>query len=101
MWSEKKRTDVKQISKVEQRRRKVRQTASEILHQMIAGEIEVYVGYRRLYVYWCKSNAAIQELKPMFRIPALEPDGVLSITDEFNAKIISSAREIVVHFQSD
>jgi hypothetical protein len=65
---------------------------------MVSGEIEVYVGYRRLYRYWCGHNSVVQELRPMFSIPNLSPDGILSVTDEFNEQITSIAKEILTGF---
>ena len=92
---------MKQISKVEDRRHTIRKNSRVLLEQMTSGQIEVYAGYRRLYRYWCYNNAAVQELKPLFRIPSISPDGILSVTEELNAQIVSIAREILVAFQSD
>jgi len=67
---------------------------------MISGDIEVYVGYRRLYKYWCNHNSAVQELRPMFSTPDISPDGILFVTEDFNAQIASVAREILPHFRN-
>jgi len=91
---------VKQISKVELRRLATRKASISLLEQMFAGEIEVYIGYRRLYRYWCGHNSAVEELRPMFSIPNISPDGILSVTDEFNEQIISIAREILTSFRN-
>jgi hypothetical protein len=90
---------VKQTPKVELRRLTTRKTCISLLEQMASGEIEVYVGYRRLYRYWCSHNSAVQELRPMFGIPNISPDGVLSVTDDFNEQITSIAREILTSFR--
>jgi len=89
---------VKQITRVELRRLATRKACISLLEEMISGQIEVYVGYRRLYRYWCGHNSAVQELRPMFSIPGLEPDGILSVTEGFNAQIASIAREILTSF---
>jgi hypothetical protein len=47
----------------------------EILEQMVAGEIEGYVGYRHLYAQWCTNNSAVPELRPMFSILNVSPNG--------------------------
>jgi hypothetical protein len=91
---------VKQISKVELRRLATRDASKSLLEQMVAGEIEVYIGYRRLYRYWCSHNSAVEELRPMFSIPNLSPDGILSVTDDFNEQIISIAHEILTSFRN-
>jgi len=67
---------------------------------MISGEIEAYVGYRRLYQHWCGHNSAVRELRPMFSIPNFSPDGILSVTDDFNEQITSTAREILTSFRN-
>jgi hypothetical protein len=90
---------MEQISKVERRRQETRKTSRSILVQMTSGDIEVYVGYRRLYRYWCGHNSAVQELRPLFSIPNVSPDGVLSVREEFNAQIISIAKEILAGFR--
>jgi hypothetical protein len=66
---------------------------------MVSGEVEVYIGYPRLYQYWCGHNSAVPELRPMFSIPNISPDGVLSV-NEFNEQIISIALEILPCFRS-
>lgn len=71
-----------------------------LLEQMVSGKIEVYIGYRRLYRYWCVHNSAVPELRPMFNISTISPDGMLSVTNEFNGQITSIAREIMASFQS-
>jgi hypothetical protein len=35
----------------------------------------------------------------MFRIPNIEPDGTLSVTEEFNATIVALARQILPSFK--
>jgi hypothetical protein len=40
---------MKRVSQVERRRQAIRKAARSILEQMASGEIEVYVGYRRLF----------------------------------------------------
>ena len=89
---------LEQISKVAQRRQATRQTCQRILEELVSGEIEVYLGYRHLYSYWRGHNSAVPELRQMFRISNIEPDGGLSVTEEFKAQIISMAREILTHF---
>ena len=90
---------VKQISKVELRRLATRKASRSLLEQMVAGKIEVYIAYRRLYRYWSGHNSAVEELRPMFSIPNISPDGILSVTDDFNEQIISIAQEILSGFR--
>ena len=86
------------VRKIEVRRKSTRKLVKELLEQIVAGQIEVYVGYRRLYGQWCKNSAAVQELRPMFRIPENEPDGMLSVSEKFKEGIVSMARELLPYF---
>jgi hypothetical protein len=70
-----------------------------LLEKLISGDIEVYVGYRQLYGFWCSNNAAVQELRPLFRIPGIEPDGMLSVDDNFNSKVRGLAESIIPYFE--
>jgi hypothetical protein len=83
------------ISKVKIRRRASRQAAKELLQGIAAGEADVYLAYRGLYRLWCSNNAAVQELRPLFRIDGVDPDGRLSVTDEFREMVRALARDIL------
>jgi len=47
---------------------------------------------------WCGNNAAVQELRPLFRIPGIEPDGQLSANEEFRTTVQKVATEILPEF---
>jgi hypothetical protein len=66
-----------------------------LLQDLIAGKADVYEAYRRLYGLWCANNAALQELRPLFRMEGIEPDGPISVTIEFREKVISVANKIL------
>jgi hypothetical protein len=83
------------ISKVKTRRRASRQAAKELLQGITTGEADVYLAYRGLYKLWCTNNAAVQELRPLFRIDGVDPDGQLSVTDEFRETVRTLARDIL------
>ena len=82
-------------SRKERRREASRQAAKSLLEELVSGETEVYVAYRRLYGIWCGNNAAVQELRPLFRIPGIEPDARLSITPELESQVRSLAAAIL------
>ena len=86
------------LRKTEIRKRAARQRAGELMSAIASGSLDPYDGYRSLYMLWCGNNAAVPELRKMFRLKGIEPDGVLSVTDEFRAKIRSLASEISVEF---
>src|SRR5215469_7571213 len=72
-----------------------RQAARELLSGLASGSSDAYETYRSLYHLWCTQNAAVQELRPLFRIPGIEPDGQLSVTEEFKGQVRSSAMAIL------
>ena len=78
-----------------ERREEKRKAARELLRGIVSGKAEVYTAYRSLYTIWCSHNSAVQELRPMFRIPGIEPDGPLSVTAEFETRVRALAAQIV------
>ena len=83
------------ISKVELRRLASRQAAKELLQGLVDGNADPYQAYRGLYGLWCDNNAAVQELRPLFRLDGIEPDGRLSVTEEFRAQVLTLAKQIL------
>jgi hypothetical protein len=86
-------------SKISLRRAASREKARLLLEAVARREEDVYVGYRQLYGLWIGNNAAVEELRPLFRIPGIEPDGTLSVTDEFRDLVVKLAIEILPRFQ--
>jgi hypothetical protein len=83
------------VKKTEVRRVHDRKRAESLLESLVQETGNVYENYRALYQLWCSNNAAVQELKPLFRIPGIEADGALSITDEFKKRVRSLAKEVL------
>ena len=77
------------------RRARDRKHANAILESLSQGTGDVYESYRALYGLWRSNNAAVPELRPLFRIPGIDPDGALSVTDEFKKTVRSLAKEIL------
>jgi hypothetical protein len=91
---------VSPTSKVERRRIANRQEARDLLQNIVSGETDPYMAYRRLYVLWCSNSAALQELRPLFRMEGIEPDGHIVITIEFREQVVFLAKQILVQFSS-
>jgi len=70
-----------------------RQMSKELLHELTSGTADTYETYRSLY--WLFIGFAVQELRPLFTIPGIEPDGQLSVTEEFKGQVRSSAIAIL------
>jgi hypothetical protein len=87
------------MSKVESRRRASRQAAKALLEAIAGGQADAYEGYRQLYGIWCSNNAAVLELRPLFQMPGIEPDGMLSVTAEFREQVASLAKAILQKFE--
>ena len=86
---------VSPMSKIELRRLASRRAARDLLQGLVDGNADSYQAYRGLYALWCGNNAAVQELRPLFRMDGIEPDGHLSVTDEFRAKVLTLAKQIL------
>ena len=86
------------ISKVKLRRAASRRTARDLLQDLVAGKVDTYEAYRRLWGLWCTNNAGLQELRPLFRIEGIEPEGCFSVTAEFREQVLSLANEILPNF---
>jgi hypothetical protein len=67
--------------------------AHSILEQMVDGSISPYDGYRLLYGLYASSSGLLAELKPLFRLPGIEPDGCLTVDDEFNLAVREAAAQ--------
>jgi|SRR5579859_3695336 len=83
------------LKKLVQRRIQDRQHAKAILRSLSEGGSEAYEQYRSLYKLWCSNNSALPELKPLFRIPGIEPDGSFTISNEFRTTVRALAAEIL------
>jgi hypothetical protein len=89
------------VRKAKTRRGATRRAVRELLEKLISRDLDVYRGYRRLYGYWCRNNSAVQELRPFFCIPGIEPDGRLSVDEDFKLQILSLAKTIAPRFERD
>jgi hypothetical protein len=87
-------------SKLERRRIANRQEARDLLQNIVTGNADAYEAYRRLYGLWCANNAALQELRPLFRIEGIEADGHIIVTTEFREQVVSLAKSILPQFSS-
>ena len=73
------------------------QAAKEMLRGLASGSTDIYETYRSLYHLWLTQNAAVPELQPLFSIPGIEPDGQLSVTDDFRNQLRSLAIAILAN----
>jgi len=73
--------------------------AKALLDDVVSGELDAYEGYRRLYALWCSSNAALQELRPLFRIEGISPDGPLGVTDDFRKQVVEVSELLAKKFR--
>ena len=64
----------------------------EIAPDVVAGKADTYQAYRSPYRLCCSNNAAVQELRPRFTMDGIEPDGLLSVTEEFREQVLSLAK---------
>jgi len=86
--------------KAKVRRRLHRQQARQILEELVAGRTDdIFVAYGRLFRLWNGNDPVLRELRPLFRIPGIDPCGSFSVTDEFRKQVLSLASAILPAFQ--
>ena len=81
------------------RRAAARKAAKEQLTFIVSGDRDVYEGYRYLYALWCSNNAAVQELRPLFRMAGIDAGGRLTVSEEFRNEVKEISRTILLHFK--
>jgi hypothetical protein len=81
--------------KIKERRQKSRERAKEILTVIASGKEYIAEDYLALYAEYGSNPAALEEIKPLFRIPGIEPGGRLSVDDYFNKAIKTLAVELL------
>jgi hypothetical protein len=72
--------------------------AKELLHALTSGTADTYETYRSLYWLFI-GGSAVPELRPLFTIPGIEPDGQLSVTEDLKRQVLSSATAILANLQ--
>jgi len=69
--------------------------ARELLQGLVSGKAETYETYRRLYQIWFLHNSSVEELRLLFSIPGVEPEGCLAVGEDFRRQLQSSAMAIL------
>jgi hypothetical protein len=77
------------------RRKASREEAKVTLIAITSGTVDIYEGYRKLFAIYCSNNAALEEIKPMFQMPGIDPDGVFSVTPSFREQVRLLAEELL------
>ena len=80
-------------ARIAARRSEAVERARQVLQEVVAGSLDAYEGYRRVYAIYIGSSGLAEELEPLFRLPGVEPDGFLRVDDEFRATIRRLAGE--------
>jgi hypothetical protein len=74
-----------------QRRVRAVERARVIVQAIVDGRQGHYEGYRALYSIYLQTSGAAEELKPLFRLPGIEPDGTIHVNDEFRRTVMDAA----------
>jgi hypothetical protein len=80
-------------ARIAARRADAIETARHTFQQVVNGTLDPYEGYRRVYGIYVGNSGLVDELKPFFRLPGIEPDGFLHVDDEFRATIRHLAKK--------
>ena len=52
-----------------------------------------YEGYREEYAIYLSTSGMAEELKPLFRLPGIQPDGTILICDGLRHLVVTKAAE--------
>jgi len=63
-----------------------------ILQTITDGRCDPYEGYREVYSIYLSTSGFAEELKPLFRLPGISPDGTVTVNDRFRRTVIAAAR---------
>ena len=68
-------------ARVAARRSASKTQAEAILQEIATGRIDPWEGYRQVYGVYVASSGLLEELKPLFQLPGIVPDGCMTIDD--------------------
>lgn len=85
--------------KAKVRRHLRREEARQLLEDLVAAKADVFVAYGRLFALLDGNDPILRELRPLFRLPGIDPCGSFSVTDEFQNQVVSLAARILPAFQ--
>ena len=83
------------LSKKRKRRYAARQKAISLLEDFTQGRGDPYVSFAGLYGLWCSNNAAVEELRPLFRIDGINPGSRVSLDAAFMARVLPVASAVL------
>ena len=70
-------------------------TRQRVLQAIADGSRDPYEGYREVYGIYLDSSGAVEELKPLFGLPDIYPDGPIRVDDTFRRTIITAAVDLL------
>ena len=84
-----------------ERRLAARKSALSHMNAITSGSGDFYLAYSGLFALWCRNNAAVPELRPLFRMEGVDAASRISITDEFKVEVRKIVEPIVQAFVID
>ena len=75
------------VRKTALRRSRDREKAVAFLKAIGDGSGDLYECYRELYMLWYSNNMALPELKPLFSITGIDPNGCFSVNESFRTQV--------------
>lgn len=83
------------LRKIEIRRRRDRARAKQLISEIASGKEYVVEDYLQLFGLFCSNNAALEDVKPLFRIPGVDPESSFSVDEYFNSSVKTIAAEVL------
>ena len=67
--------------------------ARGVLQMIVDGSHDPYEGYREVHGIYVGTSGLAEKLKPLFRLPGVEPDGTLHVNENFRRIVIASVMD--------
>ena len=80
-----------------ERRLRALEKARLVLEAVADGSRNTYEGYREVYAIYIDTSGLVEELKPLFRLPGVYPDGPITVDDDFRRTVIAAATDWLKH----
>jgi len=87
-------------SKAKTRLQRDTKEISDVIRRIADGNVDAYIGYRRLYAIYCGRSGVHEELKVFFQIPGIEPDGNIRVDDAFRERVRTLASKYLSEHSS-
>jgi hypothetical protein len=80
-------------SKAKSRLQREAQRVRDVMQGITDGTLDPYLGFRELYIIFCRTSGIHDQLRNFFRAVGVEPDGPFQVDEAFRRKVRELAAE--------